>query len=144
MSDFYSAGALGHIAGQLDALSNTMWVDRVFDGIAANRAAAQRLEQLRAEWAGAYNQLRNIALDLEAKVARLEADVANKDVEISQRDLVIVNKDQAIFDRDGRIHDLESEVNGLRDVRRRLRAAATDYRNRLGIMEDEHDAAFIG
>ena len=136
MCDFYSAGALGQIAGQLDSLSTSVWVDRLFDRLESQRDVRQGLQKIRAEWAAAYEQLRQIALDLEAKNARLEAEVA-------QRDHQIANMKLEVFDRDGKIHELDNKVFYLEQDKRRLSAAANDYRARLAIISDEHDAAFI-
>lgn len=136
MSDFYSTGALGEIAGHLHALSVSLDTDRLFDRLEAQRNSRQALDQIRAEWAAAYEQLREIALDLEARNARLEAEIA-------QRDHQIANMKREVFDRDGKIHDLDDKVFYLEQDRRRLSAAANDYRARLAIISDEHDAAFI-
>lgn len=143
MSDFYSAGALGQIAGQLDALSTSMWVDRLFDRLESQRDVRQGLEQIRAEWAAAYEQLRQIALDLEARNAQLEAEVAEKQANVSQRDLQIVNLERQVFDRDGTIHNLESEAARFRRKWGILLSAVTDYRGRLGILSDQYDAGTI-
>jgi chromosome segregation ATPase len=143
MSDFYSAGALGQIAGELRALNTSLSTDRLFDEIERRRGTQRGLDQLRAEWAAAYEQLRQIALDLEAKNARLEAEVAQKQAEVSRRDLEIVNLERQVFDRDGKIHDLESEAALFRRRWGILMDAVTDYRIRLGIASDKYDAGTI-
>lgn len=143
MSDFYSAGALGEIAGHLHALSVSLDTDRLFDRLEAQRNSRQALDEIRAEWAAAYEQLRQIALDLEAKNARLEAEVAQKQAEVSQRDLEIVKLERQVFDRDGTVHDLESQVTGLRRRWGILMDAVTEYRTRLGIISDEYDGGTL-
>lgn len=141
MSDYATAAALGSIAGTLDGMSLVATADKVFGNIAASRAFAQELQAERARFVQAYNELRNMAIDLQVANARLEAEVAIRDHEVAKRDTRLVNMEAEIFNRDEKIQKLEMKRRGDLYQIGQLLDAFNDYRDQLNIGTDKHDGA---
>lgn len=140
MGDYASAAALGTIAGAITARNHSDFVDRVFAERDKNYTIAL-LSQDRNALRQALTEWRNHSIDQGVQIARLDALVATREREIAERNLTIANMKAEIFNRDQEIASQESLA--VREDRRirELLIAFRAYRERLGIVSDEHDTA---
>jgi DNA-binding transcriptional regulator YhcF (GntR family) len=120
MNDYATASALGDIAGTLRSMSIRASADKLFADVDSRRASSQELQIERAVFRKAYNELSDIAVNLDNEVQRLNGIVNQQHNAIAERDELITQRDQLITQMQAASVEAEEYIAALKRTVSRL------------------------